>query len=150
MIPQAVLDQWSAVLPTDRILAPMTRQDVDHLLLGLLRILESQTHLDRALTDWSNGRVDDANQAINACRRVNIDAQNSIRQFAAREDRPRGDAELVIVALALEQLAGRVGVGGDAAAARANRLALSGSPADQLEGLIGFLVRQTGHSWIRV
>jgi hypothetical protein len=50
----------------------------------------------------------------------------------------------VIAGFALEQLAGRVGVDGDTAATRANRLAVSGRPTDKLEGLIGFLVRQTG------
>lgn len=66
------------------------------------------------------------------------------RKLTAGEDRARRDTELVIAALALEQLAGRVGVGGDAAAAGANGLALSRGPTDQFEGLVGFLVRQTG------
>ena len=50
----------------------------------------------------------------------------------------------MIAGFAFEQLAGRVGIDGDAFAARANRLALSGRPTDQFEGLVGFLVRQTG------
>lgn len=83
MIPQAVLDQWGNIPPSDRVSAPLTRSDVDHLLLGLLRVLESQKYLDQALTDWSNGRLDGANQAINTSRKINMDAQNSIRQFAS-------------------------------------------------------------------
>jgi hypothetical protein len=66
------------------------------------------------------------------------------RKLAAGENRAARHAELVIAGLALEQLAGGVGVDGGAAAARANRLAVSGGPTNQLEGLIGFLVRQTG------
>ena len=66
------------------------------------------------------------------------------RKFAAGENRPGRDAELVIAGFALEQLAGRVGVDGDAFAAGANRSAVSGGPTNQLEGLIGFLVGQTG------
>src|SRR5665213_916459 len=66
------------------------------------------------------------------------------RKLAAGENGPAGNAELVRASLALEQLAGRVGVDSGAFAARANRLAVSGSPPDKLEGLVGFLVRQTG------
>jgi hypothetical protein len=66
------------------------------------------------------------------------------RKLAAGENGARRDAELVIASLALEQLAGRVVIDGGAFAAGANRLAVSGSPANQLEGLVGFLVRQTG------
>ena len=50
----------------------------------------------------------------------------------------------MVTGFALEQLASRVGVNGNAFAARANRSAVSGGPTDQLEGLIGFLVGQTG------
>ena len=66
------------------------------------------------------------------------------RELAASENGPAGNAELVRASLALEQLASRVGVDGGAFAARANRSAVSGSPTDKLEGLVGFLVRQTG------
>jgi hypothetical protein len=66
------------------------------------------------------------------------------RKLAAGENGPAGNAELVIAGFALEQLAGRVGIDGDAFAAGANRSAVSGGPTDQLEGLVGFLVRQTG------
>lgn len=66
------------------------------------------------------------------------------RKLAASEDRARSDAELVIAGFALEQLAGRVVVDGGAFAARANRRAVSAGPTNKLEGLIGFLVRQTG------
>ncbi len=66
------------------------------------------------------------------------------RKFAAREDRPGRDAELVRASLALEQLAGGVGIDGGAVTARADRGAVSGRPTNQLESLVGFLVRQTG------
>lgn len=65
-------------------------------------------------------------------------------ELAAGEDRPGRNAELVIAALALEQLARLVGVDRGAAALGAKWLAVSGGPTDQLEGLIGFLVRPNG------
>lgn len=61
-------------------------------------------------------------------------------KLTAREDRAAGNAELVIAGLALEQLAGCVGVDGGAFAARANWSTIGGSLADQPERLISFLV----------
>ncbi|UFS78193.1 hypothetical protein LPB73_12790 [Tardiphaga sp. 37S4] len=82
-IPTALVDQWSEIPGSDRLNFPLTRQDIDHLLLGLLRSLEAQATLDRVITDWSNGRVDEANRALNDFRRQNADAQNNIRQLVA-------------------------------------------------------------------
>ncbi len=65
-------------------------------------------------------------------------------ELAAGEDGAGRDAELVVTGFALEQFAGRVGVDGDTAATRAERRAVSGGPTDKFEGLVGFLVRQTG------
>jgi hypothetical protein len=81
-IPAQLIEQWGQIPQTDTILSPLTRQDIDHLLVGLLRSLDAQTAIDRALTEWSNGKLDDANSAIATARRLNIDSQNHIRQLA--------------------------------------------------------------------
>ena len=65
------------------------------------------------------------------------------RELAAGEDRPARHAVLMVAALALEQRARLVGVGGAAAALRANRLAFGRGPTDLLEGVAGFVV---GHA----
>ncbi|MBB5047523.1 hypothetical protein HNR60_002280 [Rhodopseudomonas rhenobacensis] len=82
-IPTALVEQWNEIPQTERVVIPLTRQDVDHLLLGLLRALESQSTLERVMIDWSNGRLDAANQSLAEFRRQNADAQNNIRQLAA-------------------------------------------------------------------
>jgi hypothetical protein len=81
-IPAALLEQWGEIPPLERVaIPPLTRQDIDHLLTGLLRTIDTQVLLDRTIVEWSNGRLEEANQAINEVRRLNLDAQNSIRQF---------------------------------------------------------------------
>ena len=62
------------------------------------------------------------------------------RQLATGEDRPAGQAELVIAALALEDRAAGVLVAGHTAALRAEGLAIGRSPADGAEGLVRFLI----------
>lgn len=76
----------------------------------------------------------------------NSDCQEVVAdwELAARKNGPASHTELVIAGFAFEQLAGRIGVDGGAFTARAYRLALSGRPTDQFEGLVGFLVRQAG------
>ena len=48
------------------------------------------------------------------------------RELAAGEDRPGRDGELMLAGFALEQRAGLVGIDAEAAATRANGLAVSG------------------------
>ncbi|SNS38283.1 hypothetical protein SAMN05216374_1070 [Tardiphaga sp. OK246] len=82
-IPAALIEQWGDI-PTDaRLNFPLTRQEIDHLLLGLLRSLEAQASLESIVVDWSNGRVDAANDTLTEFRRQNADAQNNVRQLAA-------------------------------------------------------------------
>jgi hypothetical protein len=81
-IPSAILDQWFQIPANDRIQAPLTRSEIDHLILGLLGALEAQGKIDQALTQWSNGDLNGANAAIFEARRLNIESQNRIRQLA--------------------------------------------------------------------
>lgn len=67
------------------------------------------------------------------------------RELAAGEDGPGCDRELMRARLALVELAGLVGEGFSAGAARAYRLAVRVRPADQTEGVMGFLVRHAGN-----
>ncbi len=64
-------------------------------------------------------------------------------ELAAREDRPARHAVLMVAALALEQRAGFIGIGGATAATRADRLAFGRGPTDLTEGVAGFVV---GHA----
>ncbi|MGJ5149818.1 hypothetical protein [Bradyrhizobium sp. HKCCYLR1023] len=82
-IPHALLQQWGQIPPDELLTIPLARQDIDHLLTGLLRLADGQVFQDRALVEWSNGRIEEANRAIGDFRRTNLEAQNSIRQFVA-------------------------------------------------------------------
>ncbi|MBI5128143.1 MAG: hypothetical protein HZA66_01755 [Rhodopseudomonas palustris] len=82
-IPSALVEQWGEIPQNERLQFPLTRQDVDHLLLGLLRSLEAQATLERIVVDWSNGRLEQANLSLAEFRRQNVDAQNNIRQLVS-------------------------------------------------------------------
>jgi hypothetical protein len=81
-IPSAIMEQWFAIPANQKIQAPLTRGEIDHLMLGLLWTLDAQGKLDQALTHWSNGDLNAANAAIFEARRLNIEGQNHIRQLA--------------------------------------------------------------------
>lgn len=78
---QQLLEQWVAIPAGDRIVAELTRQDVDHLLFGLLRSNDATTALERTLVHWSNGELPEANRDLAESRRLTIESQNYIRQF---------------------------------------------------------------------
>lgn len=82
-IPTALVEQWGELPQNERLNFPLTRQEIDHLLVGLLRTLEAQSAFDRTIIEWSTGKLDDANKSLGDFRRLNIDAQNNIRQLAA-------------------------------------------------------------------
>ena len=82
--PIQLLEQWVAIPASDRIAAPLTRQDIDHLIFGLLRSAEAQTKLENMVVAWSNNNTSTANQALLEFRRLNADSQNNFRQFFYR------------------------------------------------------------------
>ena len=69
--------------------------------------------------------------------------QVSERQLARGEDRPAGDAELVVTCNALELAAGRDVIGLDTAATRAHRLAFGIRPAHFAEQAVGGILAHT-------
>jgi hypothetical protein len=81
-IPASLVEKWSSIADHERVQASVTKQDVDHLILGLLRASDAQTALQDTLVHWSNGRVEDANRTLADFHRLNADSQNRIRQFA--------------------------------------------------------------------
>jgi hypothetical protein len=81
-IPSALLEAWGEIPGHERLNFPLTRQEIDHLLLGLLRLLEAQSTFEKSMIEWSSGRLDEANKLLGEFRRHNVDAQNNIRQLA--------------------------------------------------------------------
>lgn len=78
---QKLLEQWIALPPNRRIVAELTRQEIDFLLFGLLRTSEAITALQNALVQYSNGQTENANRELGESRRLVVDGQNNIRQF---------------------------------------------------------------------
>jgi hypothetical protein len=79
--PVQLLEQWVTIPENERIEAPLTKQDIDNLLFGLLRGTESLTSLEQTLVHWSNGNLDTANKSLSETRRLNIESQNHFRKF---------------------------------------------------------------------
>jgi hypothetical protein len=76
-----LIERWLKIPGAERVSLDLTRQDIDHLVLGLLRISEAQSKIEAVLVEWSNGRIDQANAALHEFRRLNIESQNNIRQL---------------------------------------------------------------------
>jgi hypothetical protein len=81
-IPVALIEQWVGLPSSQRIQASLTKQDIDHLIVGLLRGADAQVALQDALLHWSNARNEQANQKLFDFRRLNLESQNRFRQFA--------------------------------------------------------------------
>ena len=79
--PVQLLEEWATVPAQERIKAELTKRDIDQSLFGMLRSLEAQVALDGALVHWSNGQIEEANKALSEFRRLNVEAQNHVRQF---------------------------------------------------------------------
>jgi hypothetical protein len=76
-----LLEQWLAIPAHETVQAPLTRQDIDHLIFALSRSAEAQSALEAVLTHWSNGRVQEANTKLLDFRRLNLEFLNNTRQF---------------------------------------------------------------------
>jgi hypothetical protein len=82
-IPFSLIEQWGEIPQNERLQFLLTRQDIDHFMIGLIRALEAQTTLERMVVEWSQGKIEDANKTLAEFRRHNVDAQNNIRQLAS-------------------------------------------------------------------
>jgi hypothetical protein len=80
-IPVQLLEQWVLIPPAERLCADLTRQDLDHLIFGLLRSAEAQQKLEQTVVSWSHNQLEAANANLAEFRRLNIDSLNNLRQF---------------------------------------------------------------------
>lgn len=79
--PVQLLEDWSAIPGNERVQAALTRQEVDHFFIGLLRSADAQRALADTVVSWSNGEQEKANRLLAEFQRLNLDAQNQYRQF---------------------------------------------------------------------
>ncbi len=80
-IPGQIIEGWLKIAPTDYIQAKITRHDLDSLLFGLTKSVETQQLMHDCLVRWSNGDIAGANTVLDASKRKAIEAENHIRQF---------------------------------------------------------------------
>jgi len=79
--PQQILQAWVEIPQFQYIEPKLTRQDYDLLILGLLKGADAHGALENCLVHWSHGRLKEADVALHASRRLNIESLNSLRQF---------------------------------------------------------------------
>jgi len=79
--PEDLLAKWIAVPVETPITVVLTKQDIDNLLLGLLRGGDAHMALSEALAQWTQGNVDVARQMFAAARLNTVERQNRIRHF---------------------------------------------------------------------
>jgi hypothetical protein len=80
-LPVQLLEQWLSLPAGQRFSLVLTKQDIDHFVFAFLRLADAQSKLESSLVFWSNGQLADANAALAEFRRLNVEAQNNIRQF---------------------------------------------------------------------
>jgi len=80
-IPASLVEEWYAIPPNARVNSTLTRQDLDHLFFGLLKLAQSEQALQSCVLEWSNSRLETANRAMFDSQRFSIEAQNELRQF---------------------------------------------------------------------
>jgi hypothetical protein len=81
--PIQLLQAWTEIPEVGFVEPKLTRADFDKLLIGLLKSFQAQSALETTLVHWSNQRIKEADAALYDSRRLNIEAQNNIRQFFA-------------------------------------------------------------------
>lgn len=80
-IPAATIQRWNALDATKPVAVPFTRADIDNLFFAIDYVTRGTVSVQKALIDYTNGRIDDAN-AANALATLNLaESSNRLRLF---------------------------------------------------------------------
>jgi hypothetical protein len=79
--PQDVVEKWIAIPGDQRVIGPLTKDDLDHLLFSTSRIASSVAALHRGLVAYSHGRVEEANAALAEAANSNIEGETHMRKL---------------------------------------------------------------------
>jgi len=80
-IPESTVARWLAIDATKPLSIPITRNDIDHLFFAIDSIAIAQADLQKALIDYSNGKLDDANESSARAARKIQQSKNRLRVF---------------------------------------------------------------------
>lgn len=80
-IPNGMLEKWFGFQPQEYIDFRVTREDLDKLFLAINQSIQSQSAMDQAFVDWTNGRTQDADQWMFEARRLRVESGNALRRF---------------------------------------------------------------------
>lgn len=81
IIPQGAVERWLAIPERGKIEAPLTRQDLDNLFFSITNISRAMVKLQSCLLLYSQGKLDEANEAMAESQKFNIHGDNNIRMF---------------------------------------------------------------------
>jgi hypothetical protein len=80
-IPAQTIERWLSLAPAQFIQLRLSRSDLDAFFQALDRNFAAQFHLSQTLINYSNGRLDEANDSLHEAQRQLAEAQNYFRRF---------------------------------------------------------------------
>jgi hypothetical protein len=75
-----LLAEWVKILPEQPVAGLLTRSDIDHLYFSFMKLVQAQDAMHNVVSEWSNGRLENANKALWESKRLTIESQNHLRQ----------------------------------------------------------------------
>ena len=80
-IPAHTAEAWRTIPPTLRLPFDLARQDLDRLFVAIQKNIQAVEGLQECIAEYSNGRLESANAAMQRSREQLIEAQSEFRQF---------------------------------------------------------------------
>lgn len=82
-VPAELIDKWRSVPEGRPLVLHATKDTIDHLFFAIFNALNSTALLDLALTDYSNGRTEEANQRLLDSRTAGAEGLSRARKMLA-------------------------------------------------------------------
>lgn len=81
LIPDALIQAWLKIPSNKPLEVPITREHIDALFFSLARMGQATTKLQSCLLLYSQGKLQEANDAMAESQRTTVEGENYARQF---------------------------------------------------------------------
>jgi vacuolar-type H+-ATPase subunit D/Vma8 len=82
-VPDALVQAWMKIPSNQPLTFQVTREHIDQLFFSLMRLSQSSTKLQSCLLLYTQGKLNEANEAMAESQRATVEAENYARQFLA-------------------------------------------------------------------
>lgn len=82
-IPNSSIERWTEIHPEAGVILSLTRLDMDRFFFMHFQIGSALGHLQQAVIDLSNGKIEDAQKAMEESQRLNAVQLGNLRSFMA-------------------------------------------------------------------